>query len=140
MFSLRTRFGRHVSRRLRNERIVWLTTVDADDAPRPRPVWFHWNRRTVLIFSEKNKAKLRHIAYNPRVALNFNTRADGGDVAVVVGDAHILERPPPKARVAAYLKKYRKGIAGLGMTPAEFKASYAVPIEVFPRSLRGFIE
>ncbi len=98
MLSFRTRFSRHVSVRLRKERIIWLTTVDStgDDAPWPRPVWFHWDGRTVLIFSQKSKAKLRHISHNPRVALNFNTDREGGDVAVIVGDAHILEREPSR--------------------------------------------
>ncbi len=142
MLSFRTRFSRHVSVRLRKERIIWLTTVDStgDDAPWPRPVWFHWDGRTVLIFSQKSKAKLRHISHNPRVALNFNTDREGGDVAVIVGDAHILEREPSRKRVEDYLKKYRRGIRDLGMTAEKFKNSFAVPIQIIPRSLRGFVE
>ena len=140
MLDFRTRFGRHVTRRLRRERIVWLTTVASDDdAPLPRPVWFHWDGRTVLILSQKGKAKLRHISHNPRVALNFNTDDGGGDVAVIIGDAHILERPP-RGRIAAYLRKYRGGIKDLDMTLEKFKTSFAVPVQVIPRTLRGFIE
>jgi len=141
MLDFHTRFGRHVDRRLRQERIVWLTTVasDDDDAPLPRPVWFHWDGRTVLILSQENKAKLRHISHNPRVALNFNTDGDGGDVAVILGDAHILERQP-RGRISAYLKKYRSGIKDLDMTEEKFKSSFAVPIQVIPRTLRGFAD
>lgn len=142
MLSFRTRLGRRVNLRLRRERIVWLTTVDStgDDAPWPRPVWFHWDGRTVLIFSQKSRAKLRHIAHNPRVALNFNTDREGGDVAVIVGDAHIVERQPSRKRLGDYLKKYRRGIAELGMSAAEFKNSYAVPIRIIPRNLRGSVD
>ena len=86
MLDFSTRFGRHVNRRLRQEKIIWLTTVDSNNTPQPRPVWFHWDGETVLIFSERHKAKLRHITGNPRVALNFNTDEDGGDVAVLTGD------------------------------------------------------
>jgi len=141
MLNFRTRFGRHATRRLRQERIVWLTTVasDADDSPLPRPVWFHWDGRTVFILSQKGKAKLRHISHNPRVALNFNTDEEGGDVTIITGDAHILERQP-RGRMAAYLKKYRDGIKELGMTARTFKDSYAVPIQVIPRRLRGFVD
>src|SRR5919106_5756809 len=110
MFDLTSRFGRHVNRRLRQEKIIWLTTVDSHDTPQPRPVWFHWDGKTILIFSEKDKAKLRHISHNARVALNFNTDKDGGDVAVVVGDAKILNEPVAPNRVKAYLRKYGKGI------------------------------
>jgi PPOX class probable F420-dependent enzyme len=65
------KLGRHVNRRLRQEKVIWLTTIDSQNTPQPRPVWFHWDGQTLLIFSERNKAKLRHIARNPRVALNF---------------------------------------------------------------------
>jgi PPOX class probable F420-dependent enzyme len=140
MLDFSSRFGRHVNRRLREEKIIWLTTVDSHNTPQPRPVWFHWDGQTLLIFSEKNKAKLRHIAHNPRVALNFNTDEEGGDVAVLVGDALVLDEPPAPTRVKTYLRKYSEGIKDLGMTVAEFTDAYAVPILVTPQAMRGFIE
>jgi PPOX class probable F420-dependent enzyme len=108
MFDLTSRFGRHVNRRLRQEKIIWLTTVDSHDTPQPRPVWFHWDGKTTLIFSENDKAKLRHLARNPRVALNFNTDEEGGDVAVIVGDPKILADPPASSRITAYLRSTAK--------------------------------
>ena len=106
MVDLNSRFGRHVNRRLRREHIIWLTTVDAHNTPQPRPVWCHWDGKTILIFSEKDKAKLRHIRRHSRVALNFNTDEEGGDVTVIVGNARILNIPPAPNRVKAYLRKY----------------------------------
>jgi len=138
MLDFTTRFGRRVNRRLRQERIIWLTTVDPHNAPQPRPVWFHWDGQTVLIFSERNTAKLRHIAHNSRVALSFNTDEEGGDVAVLGGEALVLQQPPPLSRVKTYLRKYRQGIKDLGMTAAEFMGAYAVPILVTPKAMRGF--
>ena len=135
-----SRFGRHVNRRLRQEKVIWLTTVDPQNTPQPRPVWFHWDGQTVLIFSERNRAKLRHIARNSRIALNFNTDEEGGDVAVLVGDARILDEPPTQARVKTYLRKYRTGIKDLEMTIAEFRDAFAVPILITPQSMRGFVE
>ena len=139
MIDFTSRFGRRVKRRLRREKVIWLTTVDAQHAPQPRPVWFHWDGRTFLIFSENGKAKLRHIARNPAVSLNFNTDQDGGDVAVFFGTARLLKRPPDAQRVKNYLGKYRAGIKDLGMTIEEFTNSYSVPILITPRALRGFI-
>ena len=89
---------------------------------------------------EQGKAKLRHIARNPRVSLNFNTDKDGGDVAVLIGEARVLDEPPPQARVESYLKKYTKGIKSLDMTVDEFRAAYSVPILVTPQSMRGLID
>ena len=140
MVDFSSKFGRRVNRRLRQEKVIWLTTVDSHNTPQPRPVWFHWDGQTLLIFSEKNKAKLRHIAGNARVALNFNTDEDGGDVAVLVGDAEILQEPTDPARVKTYLRKYREGIKELEMTVANFRDAYAVPILVTPQAMRGFVE
>ena len=139
MADFSSRFGRHVNRRLRREQIIWLTTVDARHTPQPRPVWFHWDGKTMLIFSEKGKAKLRHIRHNPRVALNFNTDEEGGDVAVIVGAGRISKKLAPN-RVKAYFRKYSAGIESLDMTIAEFRESYTVPILVTPRAMRGFVE
>ena len=137
MIDFTSRLGRHVKRRLRRDQIIWLTTVDSNNAPQPRPVWFHWDDETILIFSERGKAKLRHIASNPKVSINFNTDEDGGDVAVIGGEAKIMDDPPPDNRVNAYLRKYREGIKSLDMTVAEFSATYKVPILVTPKALRG---
>ena len=140
MVDLNSRFGRHVNRRLRREQIIWLTTVDVHNRPQPRPVWFHWDGETILIFSEKDKAKLRHIRHHRSVALNLNTDTEGGDVAVIVSDAQILSEPPAPKRMRTYIKKYANGIKSLDMTPAEFRERYAVPILVTPQALRGFVE
>ena len=140
MIDFTSPLGRHVKRRLRKEQIIWLTTVDFNDAPQPRPVWFHWDDETILIFNESGKAKLRHIERNPKVSLNFNTDEDGGDVAVIGGEARIMDAPPASNRVKAYLRKYREGIKSLDMTMAEFSAAYTVPILVTPKALRGFVE
>ena len=140
MLDFHTQFGRHVNRRLREEKIIWLTTVDSENTPQPRPVWFQWDRETVLIFSQQHKAKLRHISQNPRVSLNFNTDQDGGDVAVLIGEAKIVDAPPDLSRVKTYLRKYREDIKDLGMSIEEFSHSYSVPILVTPQSRRGFAE
>ena len=140
MLDFSSRFGRHANRRLRQEKIIWLTTVDSTKTPQPRPVWFHWDGQTVLIFSQRDKAQLRHIAGNPSVALNFNTDEDGGDVVVLIGEAVRLDQPPDPSRVKTYLRKYREGIKDLGMTVQEFTDSYSVPILVTPKAMRGFVE
>jgi hypothetical protein len=61
---------------------------------------------------------VRHITCNPRVALNFNTDADGGDVGVLIGEALISQDSLPSKRIKAYTRKYQTGIKSLGMTPA----------------------
>ena len=64
--------GRRVAQRLENERLVWLTTVAPDGTRQPSPVWFLWDGGSVLIYSQPNRPKLRHIQRNPNVASNFD--------------------------------------------------------------------
>ena len=42
----------HVEQRLREEPIIWLTTVRPDGRPHTVPVWFLWDGETFLIFSQ----------------------------------------------------------------------------------------
>lgn len=138
MLDFTTPFGIKMLRRLRNEQIIWLTTVDARSTPQPRPVWFHWDGETALIFSQIDAAKVRHIRLNPRVALNFNTDLEGDEVGVLIGQAAILEEPLDPKRLEAYLRKYKEGIQGLGLTPEQMQADYPVIILFTPTSMRGF--
>jgi PPOX class probable F420-dependent enzyme len=133
-----TRFGKRIARQLDDERVVWLTTVAASGTPAPTPVWFLWRDDEILIASEPVKAKLRNIAAHPQVSLNFNATHTGGDVGVITGTAVIESEPLSGDALAAYNAKYADNIAGLGMTPDQFHASYSVLIRITPRKLRGF--
>jgi PPOX class probable F420-dependent enzyme len=133
-----SRLGRKALRKLKREHVVWLTSVDDQGRPQPRPVWFHWNGEEVLIFSQPKAGKVRQIAARPQVALHFNSDESGNEVVVFLGEARVLREPPAPERMKAYLRKYRSGIVDLEMTPASFQAEYSVPILVRPTTLRGF--
>ena len=77
MFDTTTDAGRQAERRLREERIAWMTTVRADGQPQSVPVWFLWEEKTFLIYSQPNRQKLRNIPRNPRVGLNLNATSTG---------------------------------------------------------------
>jgi PPOX class probable F420-dependent enzyme len=133
-----TQFGAKVAARLDSEHIVWLTTVGPSGTPQPNPVWFRWQDGEFLIFSQADKAKLRNIARNPRVALNLNSTETGGDVVVLTGSARIDETGATGAEKAAFTEKYTKGLVDISMTEAQFYAEYSVPVRVTPDRLRGF--
>lgn len=137
MLDLTTEFGQRVARRLKEERIIWLTTVGPDGTPQPRPVWFLWDGETFLIYSQPDTHKLRHIAGNPKVALNLDSNGRGGDIVVFAGQASIDSDAPPANEMVAYTDKYQQGIAGIGMSPEKFAKNYSVALRVRPISLRG---
>jgi PPOX class probable F420-dependent enzyme len=133
-----TDFGKRIERQLGDERVVWLTTVGRSGTPAPTPVWFLWHDDEILISSEPNKAKLRNVTAHPQVAVNFNATHTGGDVGVISGTAVVDPEPISGEALAAYNAKYADDIAGLGMTPDQFHASYSVLIRITPEKLRGF--
>lgn len=127
-----------VTQRLQNEQIIWLTTVRADGMPTPTPVWFHWDGKRVLIFSQPDALKVRNIRSNANVALNFHTDADGGDVAIILGTAQIEEQPVMAELLAAYLAKYAVGITMIKMTPESLQQTYSTALWITPTRLRSW--
>jgi len=132
MLDLTTEQGRTAERRLREEEIVWLTTVRRDGQPQAVPVWFLWDGATVLIYSQPRTQKLRNVRGNPRVALNLNSDPFGNAIVRVEGTAEIVDDAPPASQVPAMVEKYRAGIRRIGMDPAAFATAYSVAIRVQP--------
>jgi PPOX class probable F420-dependent enzyme len=129
--------GQRVARRLSEEPIAWFTTVSKAGTPQPRPVWFLWNGQTFLIFSQPQGYKVQHLRANPNVSLHLDGDGQGGDIIVFVGEAHLEEKPVPKADLEAYIKKYRDGLKRIGMTPDTFVEIYQTVIRITPSKLRG---
>ncbi len=124
-------------KRLREEQVIWLTTVRADGMPLPTPVSFLWDGETVLIYTTPDSLKLRNIARNPRAALNLNSDAWGRNAVVLTGKIREDRAAPPLIHNAAYLEKYRASIGeGLRITPEDFSRKFSVPLRFKPERIR----
>jgi PPOX class probable F420-dependent enzyme len=132
-----TEFGARVARHLRDEIVVWLTTVTPVGSPLPRPVWFFWDGAESVAMYSMPGARVRNVEANPRVALNFAGDGRGGDIVVLSGRAAIDRDAPPADRAGDYLAKYGKQISRIGMTPAAFARRYSVPVRIQLTRLRG---
>lgn len=132
MLDTTTEAGIRAERRLREEKIAWLTTVRADGQPQSVPVWFLWTEEAFLIYSQPGRQKLRNISRNPRTALNLNTNAHGGDVVRAEGTVEIIENAPPATEVPEYVEKYKAAIARIGFDPESFARAYSVALKVTP--------
>lgn len=139
MIDLSTTFGQAVKQHLETQYVIWLTTVDSNSTPQPRPVWFVWENNSLLIFSKPDAPKVAHIEKNPKVALNFNTD-DSGDRHVIIftGEAAFDGDCPPAHEVPAYFKKYESGILALDMTPDGFSQEYSRAIRINVTNVRGW--
>jgi PPOX class probable F420-dependent enzyme len=125
-----TEFGARVARRLREEQVVWLTTVTPAGAPLPRPVGFVWDGgETVSVYSQPG-ARVRNIAANPQVTLHFDGDGRGGDIVVLSGTAQVDADAPAADANPAHLAKYAAQIKAFGMTPAAYAARFSVPLRI----------
>ena len=136
---LSTPFGERVLRRLRDERLIWLTTVDAKGMPQPTPVWFLWDEATstILIYSRADAKRLAHLQQDPRIALNFDGNGRGGDIIVITGQAQVSSDDPPADRLPTYVEKYHDFIARSYTTPEKFASIYSVALRIRPSGIRG---
>ena len=130
-------FGVRAERRLIEDQVVWLTTVDIHGKPQPRPVWFLWDGESLLVYSRPNAHKVRHIETNPHVSLNFNSDQSGGDIVTLLGEARIAKTPINEDLIARYVEKYSQGMDDIGLSPVDFSNTYSVAIRIIPTSLRG---
>jgi PPOX class probable F420-dependent enzyme len=131
-----TEKGARADERLRADEVAWLITVAADGTPVPTPVWFLWDGTSILVYSQRDKPKLRHIETNPHVAFALRTDELGDEITVVTGDAAVDPTIPSADALPDYVEKYGTLIERLGADPASFAAEYAVPIRVTPHKLR----
>jgi len=135
-----------VRRHLTDDTLVWLTTVSPKGRPAPRLVWFMWTgagavRRepgthpgltetACLIYSQPEAAKLRHIAQNDRVTLNFNSNNLGGDAVVLAGRGTLAPDAPAPEALPGLLEKYADLLEAIDMSAEHFTSTYTVALRV----------
>jgi PPOX class probable F420-dependent enzyme len=130
-------FGARVARRLREETIVWLTTVTPSGAPLPRPVGFLWDSGdTVFIYSQPG-ARIRNIERNPKVTLNFDGDGQGGDIVVLSGTAEVDELASSATDNTAWIAKYAAEWERSGMTAESFAQRFSVPVRLRTGAVHG---
>ena len=132
-----TEFGARVARHLREETIVWLTTVTPSGAPLPRPVGFLWDEgENISVYSQPG-ARIRNIVANPKVTLNFRGDDSGGDIVVLSGTAQVDESCPSATEDAAWVAKYATEWERYGMTAESFAQRFNVAVRIRIRSVYG---
>lgn len=122
-------------RRLREDPMIWLTSVRPDGRPHLVAVWFLWDGTHIIIFSKPNNQKIRNIRQNPNVTLGLDDTKRGADVVTIEGIAELVDDPTLAATLPAYAAKYQGLMARLGMDAAQMAAIYSQAIRITPTRL-----
>ncbi len=139
MLDVTTEWGQHAEQRLRSDIIAWLTTVGSEGRPYTVPVWFLWEGKTILIFSQPHMQKVRNLRKNSRITLALDDTKNGEDVVIIEGTAELLDTATQSVVSPAYVEKYGAIIQSMGWTPEAMAADYSQPIRVTPTKFRSWI-
>lgn len=113
-------------RMLETDLIAWFTTVGGDGEPHAVPVWFFWHEGRVVVFSEPDTVKVRHVREGSPVLVHLHAGGPfGDDVVILHGRAEVSERD-----ASTWLSEFRDGYA----------AKYADAIDSFGVPLDAIVE
>jgi PPOX class probable F420-dependent enzyme len=131
----------HIDQRLRSDPIIWLSTVRRDGRPHTVPVWFLWDGKTILIFSQPDSQKIRNLRNNPYVTLALEGTNGGTDVIVLEGKAELLKEKTTELNQPDYfITKYGSAIQDMGEAPESLAQSYSQPIRITPTKFIAWSE
>lgn len=134
-----TEAGLRVARRLETEHVIWLTTVSPSGQPQTSPVWFLWTEGEILLYSRADTPRPANIRANARVAANFDSDGEGGDIVSMEGEARIARERTSAADVpVAYVAKYAARLAAFGWTMETMLVDYPVEIRIRPTRVRAW--
>lgn len=132
--------------RLRDQTVIWLTTVTSDGQPQTSPVGFVWDGGTFLILSQPDTPKVRNLRHNPKVALHLDldSNAELHSVLTLEGVATLHPAPDGGSAAltaeesAAYVERYRESMDGAGFTPEQTFSMFSTIIRVTPTRARSY--
>lgn len=130
-------FRHRVARRLTDERVVWLTTVNRHGLPAPNPVWFLWDGSAVLVHHDRGAHRLAHLHRQPGVVLHFDGGSAGRDVVVIEGRAGPVQDTTRSGLHPAYLAKYAEGMEHVFGGVESFHSTHAQLTRIDPVRIRG---
>lgn len=122
-----------VQRFLETEPVVWLSSIRGrDGAPHLVPTWFIWDGESIAIRSKPEASKVRNLRRDPRAMLALGDADDDFDVGLLEARADVSDASDAADLPPAFVAKYGDRIAALGLTPAEFAATYSATIRLTP--------
>ena len=122
----------HVDERLREDLILWLGSVRPDGRPHLVYVFFLWDGKHILIFSEPTSQKIHNVQHNSNVTLALDGTKNGEDMVILEGKAELLHDPAVNPTLPAYAAKYDSLLKRVGLTPEAMAAVYSQALLIIP--------
>ncbi len=123
---------------LRNDAVVWLSSVQPDGRPHLAPVWFHWDGERIVAFSKPHARKVGNLRDQPRVMLAVGTPGPDFDVELIEATAELPERAAADLMPEGFVAKYRELLRRAGLSLQRYSEVYSQPIVLKPTRFLGY--
>jgi PPOX class probable F420-dependent enzyme len=123
---------------LRDDHVVWLSSIQTDGHPHLVPVWFHWDGERIVAFSKPGARKVENLRDHPRVMLAVGTPGPEFDVELIEATAELPDAPAAEVIPDGFGAKYRDLLRRAGLTVQRFAEIYSQPIVLRPTRFLGY--
>ncbi len=122
---------------LKEIRIGFLSTLNADGSPNTMPLWYHWDGEKIRMFSSRDTGKIRRLAADNRANLSV---AQGVGIAeawvTVEGTVEVLDEGGRELACRMAALYYKPKQAGKTIEVWEKKDDWVL-IELTPTRIRS---
>jgi PPOX class probable F420-dependent enzyme len=123
---------------LREDPVVWLSSVQRDGRPHLVPVWFHWDGERIVAFSKPHARKVDNLREQPYVMLAVGTPGPEFEVELIEATAELPDRSAADLMPEGFGPKYRELLRRAGLTVQRFAEVYSQPIVLRPTRFLGY--
>lgn len=123
---------------LRDDTVVWMSSIQRDGRPHLVPVWFHWDGEQIVAFSKPHARKVDNLRDEPRVMLAVGTPGPEFEVELIEATAELPDRPAAEIMPEGFGAKYRELLRRAGLTVQHFAEVYSQPIVLRPTRFLGY--
>jgi PPOX class probable F420-dependent enzyme len=123
---------------LRDDPVVWLSSVQSDGRPHVVPVWFHWDGERIVAFSKPHARKVDNLRGQPRVMLAVGTPGPDFEVELIEATAELPDEPAEALIPAGFGAKYRELLGRAGLTIQRYAEVYSQAIVLRPTRFLGY--
>jgi len=127
-----------VNASLRDDPVVWLSSVQKNGRPHVVPVWFHWNGERIIAFSKPAARKVDNLRDHPYVMLAVGAPGPEFDVELIEATAEVPDVHAADLMPAGFRAKYRKLLRRAGLSVGRFAEVYSQPIVLRPTRFIGY--